>query len=257
MNAELLLRLARQEFVDRYAGSALGVAWAVLHPLLLVAVFFVVFAQLMGGRLPGIGDTHGYGVYLIAGLLPWIAFSGVVRRSTQVFQDRRQVLGKVRLPLVAFPICVVAGETVSFAVGMAVFAVVLALVGYPVAAAGLALLPLVYVAHQMLAFALGLVLGVLNVFFKDIQEFVSVLLMVWFWGTPVVWVLGIVPDRVAEAQALVNPAFWFVQAYQSAIALGEMPDTGLVVRLVLLAVVACAGALVLVRLKERAIRDHL
>lgn len=257
MSAELLLRLARQEFVDRYAGSVLGVVWAVFHPLLLVAVFFAVFGQLMGGRLPGVGELHGYGVYLIAGLLPWIAFSGVVRRSTQVFQERRDVLGKVRLPLVAFPVCVVAGETVSFAVGMAVFAAALAIVGYPVAAAGMALLPLVYAAHQALAFGLGLILGVLNVFFKDIQEFVTLLLMVWFWGTPIVWVLDIVPEPVAAAQAAANPAYWFVHAYQSVIALGELPETGLVIRLVGLAALCCGGALVLVRMKERAIRDHL
>ena len=257
MTTALLLRLARQEFTDRYAGSVLGIIWAIAHPLLLVAVFFMVFAQLMGGRLPGIDDVQGYGVYLIAGLLPWIAFSGVVARTTQIFQQRRDVLGKVRLPLLVPPLCVLIGETISFLIAMAVFALALAITGYPVAVAALLVLPLVYLAQQALAFGIGLLLGILNVFVRDIQEFVSVLLLVWFWGTPIVWVLDIVPPAVATAQIAINPVYWFVQAWQSVIALGEAPDTGLLLRLAGVAVIACAAALWLLHRRERVIRDHL
>lgn len=257
MTTALLLRLARQEFTDRYAGSVLGVIWAVAHPLLLVAVFFMVFAQLMGARLPGVEAAHGYGVFLIAGLLPWIAFAGVIRRTTQILHERREVLGKIRLPLVVPPLCVVIGETVSFLVGVTVFGLALWATGYPVAATWLMLLPLVFVAQQALAFGVGLLLGVLNVFLKDIQEFVTVLLMVWFWGTPIVWVLDIVPEAVATAQAAINPAYWFVQAWQAIIAFGEPPDAALLLRLAVIAVVGCVLALVFVRRFERIIRDHL
>lgn len=257
MTTALLLRLARQEFTDRYAGSVLGVIWAVMHPLLLVAIFFVIFAQVMGARLPGMDDAQGYGVYLIAGLLPWIAFSGVISRTTQILHQRRDILGRVRLPLIVPPICVLLGETVTFAIGIAVFALALAITGYPVATGALVLLPLVFVLQQALAFGIGLLLGALNVFLKDIQEFVSVLLMVWFWGTPIVWVLDIVPEAVASAQFAVNPAFWFIQAWQSILAFGEAPDAGLLLRLAIVATVAVAVALLVLRGGERVLRDYL
>jgi len=257
ISSALFFRLVRQEFADRYAGSVLGIVWAVVHPMLLVSVFFAVFAQLMGARLPGVEELHGYGVYLIAGLLPWLAFSGTIRRTTEVLHDRRDVLSKIRLPLIVPPLCVVAGETITFLVGMLVFASALVVTGYPSATGALVLLPLIYLAHQALALGIGLLLGALNVFLKDIQEFVTAVLMVWFWATPIVWVVDIVPEQIAAAQATMNPAYWFVSAYQSIFALGEAPDAGLLLRLAVLAALACALALAVVRLGERHIRDYL
>lgn len=257
MTTALLLRLARQEFTDRYAGSVLGVLWAVAHPLLLVAIFFVIFAQLMGARLPGIDSDQGYGIYLIAGLLPWIAFSGVIRRTTEILHERRDLLSKIPLPLLVPPLCVLIGETVSFLIGMAVFGTALAVTGFAVATEWLALIPLLYLAHQALACGLGLLLGVLNVFVKDIQEFVGVLLMVWFWGTPIVWVLDIVPPAVADIQAWINPAFWFIDAYHAVLAFGEAPALPPLLALVAVALAVFALAVALLRRGERIIRDHL
>ncbi len=186
MPAALFFRLVRQEFADRYAGSVLGVVWSVVHPLLLVTVFFAVFSQLMGARLPGVDDAFGYGIYLVAGILPWLAFSGAVRRITEVLHQRRDVLRKIALPLWLLPLCVVTAETLTFVIGFAVFALGLVVVGYDVALGAVWVLPMIYVAHQLLALGVGLVLGALNVFLKDIQEFVAAMLMVWFWATPIV-----------------------------------------------------------------------
>ena len=121
MNFTLLWHFVRQDFSDRYSGSALGRGWLLVTPLLQILIFVTIFGGLIGPRLPG---THtgsfGYGVYLVSGILPWTAFASTISRTTTVFLDKRAILSKVpvSLTLVALHVAIVEGITLICTLGM-------------------------------------------------------------------------------------------------------------------------------------------
>lgn len=187
----------------RYAGTGLGVVWNVLHPLALIAVYSVVFTALMRGQVPWLkGDRFAYVLYLCSGLLPWLAFAECVTRGAGAFTDNATYLRKLPIPEQVF----VAKAAASATLGMAISFLLLVLIA---PALGLRprwqwlLLPVPLVSMQLLGFALGLLLGTLNVFFRDVGQLVGIVLQVVLWTVPVVYV----------ADAAVLPG-WFLRALQ-------------------------------------------
>ncbi|WP_006787563.1 ABC transporter permease [Thiorhodospira sibirica] len=256
MTLSLLLAFTRQDFVDRYSGSAFGALWAFIHPLVMIFIFTVIFANVMGARLPGVSSVYSYSIYLVAGLLPWLAFANTLTRSASVFLDKRHIISKVHIGLPYLPIYIVLSETLTFLISLAIFMVFLLLSG-TVPGKTLLLVPFIFLSQQILAFALGLLLGILNVFLRDIKEMVTVLLTFWFWLTPIVWVPSIAPQWVQYLQDYFNPAYQFIHAYQAIFAYGQLPDFAGLTRLVILAHVVLLGAWLLFKALEKDIRDFI
>lgn len=256
MTLSLLLAFTRQDFVDRYSGSAFGALWAFIHPLVMIFIFTVIFANVMGARLPGVSSVYSYSIYLVAGLLPWLAFANTLTRSASVFLDKRHIISKVHIGLPYLPIYIVLSETLTFLISLSIFMGFLLLSG-TVPGKTLLLVPFIFLSQQILAFALGLLLGILNVFLRDIKEMVTVLLTFWFWLTPIVWVPSIAPQWVQYLQEYLNPAYQFIHAYQSIFAYGQMPDFAGLTRLVILAHVVLLGAWLLFKALEKDIRDFI
>ena len=95
---DLLSQMVATDLRGRYVGSALGLFWSVIHPLVMIVIYTIVFARVMGTRLQGSGDPYAYGVYLCSGLFPWIAFQEIVTRSTTLFPDNANLVRKVAFP---------------------------------------------------------------------------------------------------------------------------------------------------------------
>ncbi len=92
MNISLILELTKRDFIERYSGSSLGFIWSFIYPLITILIYMVIFGNLMGARLPGMVSIWGYGVYLIAGLVPWTAFANTVTRSSNVFLEKKHII---------------------------------------------------------------------------------------------------------------------------------------------------------------------
>ena len=254
INLSLLWHFVRQDFADRYSGAALGRSWLLIAPLVQIFIFTVVFGGLLGSRLPGTqSGTFGYGIYLVAGILPWTAFAATVSRTTTVFLDKRGILTKVpvSLAMMAVHIAIVEGLTLVGTLGL--FTVIAVLLSAP-PSPGILYLPLLILFQQTLAFALGLVCAILTVFIRDVRELVGVGLMVWFWMTPIVYVIDIVLGLLQAAQS-VNPAWLFVAEYHKIYAYGAVPDAGLLLAKLAGALIAAAVMVWLLSRAERAIRD--
>lgn len=254
MNLSLLWHFVKQDFVDRYSGAALGRSWLLIAPLVQIVIFTVIFGGLLGPRLPGTqSGTFGYGIYLVSGILPWTAFAATISRTTTVFLDKRAILTKVpvSLAMVAVHVAIVEGLTLIAILGL--FTVVTILLSAP-PSPGIAFLPLLILFQQTLAFALGLVCAILTVFVRDIRELVGVSMMVWFWMTPIVYVIDIVPGFMQAAQS-VNPAWLFVADYQRIYAYGTIPDPMLLLAKLAGALLAAAAMVWLLSRSEREIRD--
>mgnify|MGYP006421190285 CR=1 FL=1 len=251
----LLRHLVRQDFVDRYAGSALGITWMLIVPLMQILVFTLVFGKLIGPRIPGTDSVYAYGLYLVSGILPWTAFSSTIGRTTNVFVEKAGILTKVPVSLWQIAAHIAIAEAITLVAVLTLFlGLMVVLFGVPPAEALYA--PILLLFQQVLAFTLGLVGAILTVFLRDVKEFVGVVIFLWFWMTPIVYLVDDVPGIMQAAQVY-NPSFWFIEPWHQILVYGQTPDfAGLGIKFAVIALI-CAGLLRLLAHWEREIRDFL
>lgn len=217
-----VLSSVRREFQARYKNSLFGAAWSVLSPLAMVVVYTVVFAQVMRARLPNVDTTFGYSIYLCAGIFTWGLFSEIVGRCQNVFIDNANLIKKISFPRICLPAIVVTSACLNFAIVLALFVIFLFVTGnFP----GVVVFAVVPVLAVQIAFAvgLGILVGVLNVFFRDVGHFFSIVLQFWFWLTPIVYTLSIVPESF-RGSFLLNPLSPIFASYQNLFVAGTVPD---------------------------------
>lgn len=219
-----ILGMVVRDFRGRYLGSVLGASWALLNPIAQILIYTVVFSHVMRARLPNVQDPLAYSLYLCAGLLTWNYFVEVLQRSQTVFLEQANMLKKVSFPRVTLPSYVFLSATVNFVIVWGLFLGFLLVSGRWPGWVLLALVPLLLV-QQVLAAGLGLVLGVMNVFFRDVGQAVAVGLQFWFWLTPIVYPLGTLPASVRDLIAW-NPLLPLVTSYQRIIVDRHWPVWG-------------------------------
>lgn len=191
----------------------------IIHPLVQAATFALVLGQLLSGRLPNMSDNKlAYAIYLLAGTLAWNLFTEVITRCLTVFIDNGNLLKKLVFPKICLPLIVTGSAMVNNALLFGAILAVFAIMGY-VPGVNAFWIPILTLITLSLALGLGLILGTLNVFMRDIGQVVPIILQLGFWFTPIVYTPDIVPDRVQRLMQL-NPMYWIVKAYQNAILYG-------------------------------------
>ncbi len=176
----------------RYAGSVLGSLWQVLSPLAMISIYTLIFSELMRARLPGVDDRYGYAIFVCCGLLAWSMFAEILTRSQMMFLDNANLLKKSSFPRSCIPAIVVASALANFAVIYAVFTALLAAFGrFPGLVVVAAIVPVLLLAA--LALAIGIFLGIVHVFFRDVGHALGILLQVWFWLTPIAYPAQVLP----------------------------------------------------------------
>ncbi len=202
-----------REFHGKYRESLLGAFWSVANPLAMILIYTLVMGQLMRPTLPGYEHTpFAFPIYLCAGVITWNFFSEVVSRLNGVFIDNGNLIKKSNFPRICLPAIVVISAALNFAIVMAIYLVFLALIGHWPGMPLLAMLPLLLLQTGF-AVGLGVLLGTLNVFFRDVGQLTNVVLQFWFWLTPIVYTLGALPERARDIMQL-NPMTALMQAYQ-------------------------------------------
>ena len=206
----------------RYAGSALGALWQILSPLAMIAIYTLVFSGLMKARLQGIGDPYAYTIYVCSGLLAWTMFAEILVRSQTMFLENANLLKKSSFPRSCVPAIVGSSALASFAIVYSVFLALLALFGrWPGVVVVAAVAPLLLLAF--LALAAGVFLGIVHVFFRDVGHVLGIVLQVWFWLTPIVYPVQILPASYAK-WIWINPVTPIVQALQAIFVQQAWPD---------------------------------
>lgn len=211
-----------REFRSRYSRTVFGAAWLLLSPFAMIAVYTIVFSQLMRGSIEGATGPFSYSIFLCAGLLPWQWFSELLGRMVGLFVDNGALIRKNRLPHSALISIAVLSSAVNFALSFGLFLAFLAAIGrFP----GITLFALVPLLVLQCAFAssLGLILALLNVFFRDVGQTTSLVLQFWFWFTPIIYPLASLPETIRPMLEW-NPMLPLVQSYQSILSGSGMPD---------------------------------
>lgn len=255
VNLSLVLELTKRDYRERYAGSMFGTAWAFIKPLVPLFVYIVIFGKLMQGRLPDATGPFSYSIYLASGLVAWIAFSGSIQRGASVFLEKRHVIAKVQVSLPTLLVFTNLAEIITYLITMSFFLLFLLCIPYQFSW-HILLVPLVFYLQQVLAFGLGMLLAVFVVFIRDIKEFLDIAIQLLFWGTPIVYVKSILPERVAGLLAL-NPFAVITDSYHAIFVYQKLPDFGALALVSIVAHLLVAAAYYAVKSLERDIRDLL
>ena len=222
INIQLITELVKRDFTERFAGSILGSYWSFIWPLVNIVIWTMIFSQLMGSRLAGVEGKFSYSIYLIAAILPWNAFSASILRSSTVFLDKKNIISKINVALPSMPFLITVSESVTFIISLAFYYLFLLVIGHTVSEYHL-LLPFIFLLQQLLAYSAGLMLAVLTVFVRDLKEVVGIVLQVWFWLTPIVYVKDVLPDWLARI-IVFNPTFILAESYQSIFVWNKLPN---------------------------------
>jgi lipopolysaccharide transport system permease protein len=256
----LLRELVRRDFQGRYAGSLLGFVWSLVQPLWMLLLFTFVFSTVMKvspvGPAAGQLRTQHFAIFLFGGLLPWLALHEGVLRSSTAITENASLVKKLRFPSEILVLAVVLAALLHEAIAAAIFLVVLACVG-ELSWGGLPLL-LVAVPLQIgMTLGLGLMVAAVHVFFRDTAQILGMVFNAWFYLTPVVYPLALVPGRFRGWLEL-NPLTPLVGLYRQAFlgggSLAPVPGTG---RLAVAAAVLLSVGFWLFRRLKRAFADEI
>lgn len=218
----------KNDLRSRFARSKLGALWMLLQPLAQVAIYSLVLSRVMAAKLPGVPSRYAYVIYLMAGMIAWSLFSEVLTRSLTMFVDNGNLMKKIVFPRVCLPMVTAGSALVNNILLLLASAGVFALVGHPPSWSML-WLPVLMAVNLIFALGVGLILGILNVFVRDVAQVMNVVLQLLFWLTPIVYMPTIIPARLQTFIAF-NPMYHIAFDFQSVILYGRPPGlTGLVV----------------------------
>lgn len=218
-----ILSSIQVEFKGRFARSRLGGLWVIIHPLIQAAIFALVLGQLLSGRLPGMANNKlAYPIYLLAGTLAWTLFTEVIIRCLTVFIDNANLLKKLVFPKICLPLIVTGSALVNNLFLFAGILLIVMVMGF-IPGINIIWIPLLTVINLALALGIGLILGTLNVFMRDIGQVIPIILQLGFWFTPIAYSPNVVPAAFQGWMKL-NPMYWVVQGYHNAILYNASPS---------------------------------
>lgn len=254
----VILTFTRQDLIEKYSGSILGSLWSLLMPLVNILIFTIIFSKIMGARLSVTGlelDQYNYSLYLVSALLAWNCFAASVTRTTTIYQDKAGIISKVNIGLRTLPVYILLSETIIYIISMVFFIAFALIVGHSFGWAVLAL-PVLFLIQQIIAYSLGLIAATFSVFIRDIRELVTILFHVWFWLTPIVYVINILPDSLSSLMSF-NPAIGFIKAYRDIILMNQPPELGFMLTASLVALGLFAFAQYINKHLQSDIRDFI
>jgi len=204
----------------RFAGSIGGFTWSLLTPLANLFIYIFVFSVVLEVRLkPMETGTESFPVFFLAGMLPWLAFSEALNGSTDLFLTRANLITKVAFPLELLPLTGVIVPFFLNGLGFVMYLGYLGLKGYGHMA--WFWLPAVIAIHMIFTLGLIILISSLTVFLRDIKQFIGILVSLWFFLTPIVYPLSMVPERYRWV-IQVNPMYPFIDLYHQVLLQGAV-----------------------------------
>ncbi len=212
---ELLVNLVIKDLKVRYRGAVLGYMWSLLNQILMMIIYSIVFSYII--RI----EVENYPVFLLCALLPWSFFSTSLTTASSSIVDNFSLINKVYFPREIFPISVILSNLLHLIISM--FILIIFLFFTP---SGLSLsiflLPFVMLAHLIFTIGISLLLSCLTVFYRDIKYILELVVMIWFYATPIIYPLSMVPEKLQIFFDL-NPMVGIISIYRSILLYGKNP----------------------------------
>jgi ABC-2 type transport system permease protein len=214
---ELLNLLVRREIKSRYKDSSLGILWSLLRPLAQLLIYYVAIGKFLNAER----SVPEFAVFVFTGLTAWTLFSEILAGSTASIVSNAGLIKKVYLPREIFPLSAVGSALFNFSVQLFILLAATVVLGKPPLHIQLLYLPLSLIVILLFSFAVGLLLSAVNVYLRDFQHLIEVLLLVLFWASPITYSFTLV-HRVLKGDwleqiYLANPITLVVLGFQKAL----------------------------------------
>ena len=219
---DLILSLTKRELAARYKGSALGILWAVLTPVVMIAIFTIIFAGIFKAKFGASSSQWDYALYLFCGLLPWNAFQESLNLSTTAIVARANLVKRVVFPLETLPVAQTLAAIVNQLFGSIALLLGIILVRHQLHVT-IAYLPLLLILQFVATLGGAWLLASLGVFIRDMAQGISLFLMAWMYLTPIIYPESIVPDSYRRIINM-NPLTPLMRSYRSIFLEGGGPD---------------------------------
>ncbi|HUS12117.1 MAG TPA: ABC transporter permease [Pyrinomonadaceae bacterium] len=232
---ELILSLARRDLVARYKGSVLGIVWAIITPVVMIAIFTFVFAGIFNARFGLRGTPWDYALYLFCGLLPWTMFQETLQSSSTTIVTHANLVKRVVFPLETLPVAQALSALANQMFGL--FALIVATVIvqnqlHPT----ILWLPALLIPQLLFTLGAAWLVASLGVFWRDIAQGITLVLMAWMYLTPIIYPESIVPERYRPF-INANPFTSLVRSYRRIFLEGLAPDWWSLLYFTILAVI--------------------
>jgi len=245
---ELIAQMVIRDLKVKYKGSALGFLWSFLHPAFMLGLYYVLFTLIAPDFRK---DIPNYGVFLIAGMWPWMSFSSTLGKSAPLFILNADLIKKAYFPREILPIVTTLGEFINLAIGLGLVFILMIILGNQPSVSILLIFPLI-IAQILLTLSFTLILSLLDVFYRDTEQILNWILTVWFFGSPVIYSLGriiIALDKypIIKGIYFLNPFAWLIPAYRMSFLGISSSDSSVIVAntLILVSIIAIPINLIL------------
>ena len=210
---ELLVNLVRKELRVKYKNSVLGFVWSMLNPALYLVIFWIVFTKFLPGNIPQ------FPIYLLSGLLAWNLWSGSLGGSVASLIGNSNLVTKVYFPREILPLANIGANLMNFGFQFVVLLLALVAFRFSVGPEALILVPYALAVELVLLVGVCLIVSVLNVYFRDVQHLLELVLLAWFWMTPIVYPVNVIQNKQPWLFRiyLLNPMTTIVLAFQRGI----------------------------------------
>ena len=215
----ILWLLTVRDIKVRYAGSMLGIMWNVIHPVVMILIYILILGSILPGKMGGGVSRGDYVVHLCAGMIPWLVFQEILMRSSTTLLENATLIKKVAFPEIILHLSVVLNAVFIHFISFVAFILILLVMGLWPGAIVLVCFGIL-AAIAIFALGLGLVFSVLNIYFRDVGQVVTIGLQFLFWFTPIVYMPELIlrgsgrTTRVIGALLEVNPVMHFTRMSQ-------------------------------------------
>ncbi|HVE71868.1 MAG TPA: ABC transporter permease [Thermoanaerobaculia bacterium] len=219
---QLIAALTARDLKARYRGSILGYFWSLANPLLLLAVYTLVFTKFFPTTV-----VQPFPLFLFAGILPWTFFSAAVLESTSSISANAGLIKKVMFPAEALPLVVVLSHLVHFALAVPILLAAIltfAAMGKFTLTWAILIAPVLMLLQTMFVAGIAMTVSSASVLFRDLRDIVANLMQLGFFVTPIIYLIDNIQSRALRAMLRVNPMTPFVVAYQDVFFFGRLPN---------------------------------
>lgn len=212
----------KTDFRTKFARSKLGFLWVILNPLAQVLMYAVVLSAVLSSKLPGISSRFAYAIFLLSGMLCWSLFTELLTKASNMFIENSNLLKKIVFPKLALPAILIGTSLINNIILFFSIILVFGVLGHALTWQLFWIIPLMLITIGT-GVGIGLILGVINVFIRDVSQIIPILLQFSFWFTPIVYPVDVVPEKYRFLLNL-NPFYSLVKSYQNVLVFGKSPD---------------------------------
>lgn len=245
---EFLKTSILKEFRGKYKKSFLGVLWSFINPLLQLLIYSVVFSFIMKS------DIENYTVFLVVALIPWTFFSTTLIQSTNAIVINGGILKKVYFPREILPISIVTSNLLNFLISFLIILGALLISGVGISPYIL-LFPVILIIQYILSIGFAFILSSITVYIRDLEYFINILMMLWFYLNPIVYSIDLIPSKLMPIFQL-NPMLYVINAYRDVLYYQQLPNMKMLGFLFVFSTIFCfAGYHIFKKLEKRFVEE--